>query len=1743
MRVGRFCQSPSNGYRFGEAKNPGPQILDSCNVTFGICNPTVLHSKQDTCVNFVKHHNCDLLALAETAATKRTQHEVRSFMQRRGYRTLWSPPVEPRQTTISAREHVRGQASGVAVFSALPTRASRNPIPHEWSCSTRFAHTIIQLQGTAIQFVTLYCQNMSIPGATAFNDGLLKFILEQVQRLPLPYIICGDFNRWIPEFEVWPWLQQTGHQHLGSLYPQLYGSDYPTTCQDATSPDNAIVSPTIAGKISSIVVAAPTWFATHRPVVVTLHVDTEVMYKQHMVFPRQLPTIGLDCEALAKALSTKPYPEDTSCDLETWGKRLEDLASVAVQQGHTSLPAAKGLPRPFRGRCQPRKLVKSPITAGCRIARQGDFEPSHEVITMKAQRQVKQHRRVLSLMAKIRGKLRKSEDPARCPTLLEEWKAITHSRAFTCRFLHWVWKELPELSFPENPLPSLDWLHQVQQLTKFHVEATLRADYSFLLAKQEYQRHLDTKHAGCKQAFAMVRGPTKPLLTSVHTQVQAVAVVVPLTSQRYEVYLDAPSVQQLRCDFPVLLDHIPGKVVSKADYHFEYEAYHDHDPLPSEVTCKQSQHIIHPPSVAAQLNQYWQPIWQSAELDVSFLQDDPDNFDLQCIPPVPEHIQVDLSNIDLWIQAVAALKSGSARGPDCITAQEIKDLPLCLLRDLAATLQTYQHGFPAWYMVGFVIPQAKVMQEPRPDQSRPITVLSQTYRLWGKTIFTQISRFFADYVPRGVTGLLPRRGALDAAFQAQHDIEIARFQSSRRSGITLDLRKCFNNLCWRFIYAVLKRMGVPPAILSQWMHSLSRLQRYWIVADHMELAGGHSVGCPEGDHFSVLAMIGVAAYWVWKMSSSIPPQAQLSLSAYADNWSWACQDATQHREGLRITLEVTTVAGPPVDWNKTWFWATATSDSNILAQLLHQVEGRPSSQRQHHAKDLGVQLHYSGHVSTSLQQERVAQATERMARVQAMPYQYRTKEHLILAGVLPVLLHGVEVRPLSKDTLETMRSKVARALLGYAPNATPCLALAVTVSQILDPEYQMFVRILLHARRWLQQADDWDRLQFLQIVTWFNGGISEVTGPAAAVSYVLSELTWHIDLDGMIHAFAFTSFSLLYCSKKRLRKMLAQAWLQGLLLAKSHRYKHFHSGDVNREATVSVLKQLPEDQLPVAIKHIAFASQSGSQRLHWNPDDDGTCAHCHELDTRTHRLLECPVGDNIREPYLEDIRHYQESGSNMAEFTVVPVHPYAEGYQALQFKAPDAILASEALRHVEASRHTGVPVVWFTDGSCKFPNSVDTRFSAYAIILDLAPDDSYRENIVRQHGSFNPDLPCFACVAAARTQGEQDILRAEMQAIMCIILQARYGEICTDSQAAIDLVTLALSVPSMPHLSNCAHCDILFRIWDQRHLVQVTFRKIRSHQEHRTELSLLQQYYQWGNAYADSKASHALQFVDQSFGTALEELRGCQQEQREQLLMLLRLHLALHPVRAQAAQQLQAQQGQTQRTADTIVEAFSSWSVPQGFFLPRPAATPFLTHCAWGEHTADKLLTWLSRVRWPADDSEQGPLEQSTGTTWVGMFLSFAYDQRVLIPVLRQDDTGEQQVLQLGTMAQAREYKTTLSEQAANFRKAWENTEALTVPRLAPQLPRRKVPALYVQGYRHYVQGIVARPELPQQSAVARALHAGFLTQSAHLDWMPDIPLDERQLVTLAGSWKDRSKRATYTLRLVRQQRSREEPG
>lgn len=1724
------------GFRYGEALHPGPVDQDdTTKIRFCITNPTCLSNKEDVFKELFKKRNFHCISCSETAATSATQRSFGNFLRKIGISSFWGLPVLPHESTVTAqkrrnfKEITRGKASGVGFMTKIPTRPCRNPWPTEWQLCDRMIHVVCQVGQTHLQIVVLYCKPTSNAKNVEYNQELMNFAVLESEKLPLPFIIMGDFNMPVSAFHVWDQLYQKGCRDLGELYQNRYHEKMPPTCSGTTNPDNAILSSSCVPLLSDIEVLQNVDLATHKPIAFTLSVSKNGLFKETFKFPSQFVDLALDKEDFSLGSALNEHRSQPST-LEEWGKNSEqDVDSFLKSDKNEHLP--KFLPRGFKGRCQPKKLVKSQIFASIKKASDGDFEPEFEVISMKARKQVTQLRRIQSLYHRLAEfEQYGPKDDQTIPGIKQEWSAILRSTAFGFSFLLWICSQ-PEVSPPTWPLPTSEWIFDILQIVKFHVQTKLAADMKAHVSKLAYQRMLDRKDGHNKNAFRQVRGINRPPIKELRELIEDRVIVHVIGLSQVETF--GSQIQKLSRQFPVKLNGHVAKVESiEQDCAVLTLDDHTWDYNVEEADLLQLKYWLHPNDLARLLNEFWQPIWLRDPAPQDLWQEWNEMEDLvNVFPPCP--IPRDNSNdLQSWKKAIHKLKATAARGIDGVSAQELKFLNDKQITDLMTVMNGYPDGFPTWFMTGLVIPLAKTDDIPLNHQTRPVTVLSQLYRVWASVLCGGIISSFATWMPNDVTGFLPGRGSAQIAYMMQFSIERAHRYQQGISGLTLDLQKCFNTVKWKFILKILSLLHVPVATLWKWISSIQKLQRYWMLGGFVIHAGNATTGFPEGDVWSVIMMLGLVCYWTCRVRANIQRRCFLSLSAYADNWTWVTNLPQVHSWAMEVTTLITVLAGVKIDWSKTWYWSTSNSDSRQIADFLQPFSQGQQIMRKTSTCDLGFQLQYSGKAELGKITDRIEEGENRVRRLTYMLQPLEVKEHLVISSIYPAAFYGSEIRPISCQKLESFRSKVATALFGEARSLSPALALLFAGNQILDPFFHLILKALTIARHFLVTASAEVFHDFCSLTSSFRGSLNNVKGPASALAFYMSQLGWQMTSTGIIHMSSFLSFPLHKISIGRVRRFAILAWQERLILMQTQRHSLRNFPDISRVDTCAVLKNWQAHDRHLLVREIAGGFQDGLQKQKWIHDHDGKCSFCGENDTKTHRLLTCSLGAETRSHFSELVQQLVTLESSKPELPVVHVQPFAEALLTMQFKHSKPVLAQEFKEIIDTRRNLGQTLHWFTDGSCAYPSLSSGRFSSFAVVIDTCSNDSERIALAESYRYLNETPPCFVVAMVGRTVGEQDIYRAELQAVLAVVREAGYGVIHCDNQLAVTNTSILQQSFNTMSFVNSEHFDVLSDIWETRNLSGIQMRKVKAHRDISQITDPMERFLAMGNQCADGAAEHACTFLHHDIAQQYEQQAQDILKERKLLLDTLELNLSLQKVRAQAQPDTLAEDTTTQQTGDKILEAFTNWHIEEPLVWDPIFDTTYLRFSTYGEDIALKTVQWMANFTWPTGGL--GPTGRETGVSWVELGLSWVFFHMKYLPISRLSSSGEMRIVIPGSDYDASHFNITLSELGASVFAVIRNVAALLPQPMFPEQSTKKCGSLFFQGHVGYTMGWKKRPTFPEQEKVASTLREGFLNASKNkLEWLPVFGI-EGDNVFLEKSAAERARISNVQMKTVR---------
>lgn len=1326
---------------------------------------------------------------------------------------------------------------------------------------------------------------------------------------------------------------------------------------------------------------------THSPVLFTLQLDQPQLFVNKLTLPQSWIEFDLDKEQMEAARATAMLPHQPPSTLEEWAENVESVVDQAIRNKHrrdAAFPSC--LPRSHRGRCKPRAPTSKPVISSTKPARVTDFEPAFEVVTIATRRKVKQTRRVQSLLRRLRHA---TEHHATSNQtwwdMHQEWMTILRCKCFKIPFAEWI-ANIPELGTPPHYLPTIEWINDLYQMLVHEVQSTVAKDFQLFSKMRDFEKFCDAKFHGSARAFASIRAPSNPPIKELQIPIKCHAELHwVLDSKQVVCVCDASPFHTLS---PVSVNGTLGWMVAKHPFHItvQFETLPANFPLAADV--EQKHVVIDPREIAHQLDEYWLPMWQrppQADSDVPW--EDFDNL-MRAMPPIPE-LQISFG-LPEWQRAIRDLKPGSARSFDAFSAEELKTVTDADIQDLSGLIQQFHTGFPQHMMQSKVCPLSKAEgATPVASQSRPICVMAMLYRLYASVVCKQVLRQWGAWFPASICGMLPSRGAFTAAYTCQALIEMAHHKASKIGGTTLDLVKCFNMIDHAAGSRLMRCMKLPSLCLQIWSHSIEKHQRYWLISGETIGPVSATCGYPEGDSHSVLVILAIALTWASHLETLT--SNSMRCACYADNWSWTSSNLHDHAPAATGTLQVTRVFGLILDWGKTWFWAVDTALANQISQLLEQAF-QHAIQRKHHARDLGLEIQYSGSHRHGHRKGRWEQGMQKLQKLQDANLCLSVKEHMVMSSVFPAMFHGSDIFPCSSDQLATVRSKTASAVLGHTPSMTPSIALLLTKPTILDPGFYVIQSALRQAIAWLRAQTEATQHAFFHIAATFTGHVSKAKGPAASLCVYLMRLNWQIDKQGFVHVDTFVKLHLVRDSFQTFTVFLQLAWQKDLVVSLTERFKLYHMPDISRADTVQILNRFPDQDRKRLLKLVAWGFQDGCQQSHWASDADGLCPFCSEVDSHTHRMYECAAFQHTRDAFHQVIHGSLEFGTAFDEILAVPVHPLTDISRMVAYQPPAWVLPDALQAMYERSSPTN-PLRIYTDGSCAFPANATTRFAAFACVVDLCQSDHQRQDCIIQWKLTGVLPTCFQTIAVGRVYGEQTINRGETQAV---ILMGRLGPniaIHTDSQYAIDLVNAASShVPPSP--AKDSNFDLVQQLREigiqNNNLI-----KVKAHQDPTQCTCWKQAFHALGNQFADTAANHARDHLHRDWVQTLQKRHEEVEQQRVLLYGTCQYLLQLQRDRAVAFQQLQPEEQpafpqEVRLTPETILQKLSNWQPAEVQQLQQlPSLDNWEGYCALGQHLPQQFFDWFQQISWPT--SPGGPLSKEIGVSWLELAVSFSH--------------------------------------------------------------------------------------------------------------------------------------------------------
>eukprot|EP00438_Fugacium_kawagutii_P033969 Skav229534 [mRNA] locus=scaffold451:276587:278038:+ [translate_table: standard] len=384
--------------------------------------------------------------------------------------------------------------------------------------------------------------------------------------------------------------------------------------------------------------------------------------------------------------------------------------------------------------------------------------------------------------------------------------------------------------------------------------------------------------------------------------------------------------------------------------------------------------------------------------------------------------------------------------------------------------------------------------------------------------------------------------------------------------------------------------------------------------------------------------------------------------------------------------------------------------------------------------------------------------------------------------------------------------------------------------------------------------------------------------------------------------------------------------------------------------------------------------------------------------------------------------------------------------------------------------------VFYTDGSCAFPQLHGGVLAAYSVVFDTLPPESSQAMVASQCRHTNKIPITLRTIVVAQTPGPQTINRAEFGALLHIVRSVQSADIYTDSQWALDSFALITENPDYRDHVMRENSDLLFSLCQlarTRELTRFRLHKIRSHMTDEEVHSDKQLYHVLGNRLADFAAGKGTACGISTFNRTAHQVGNWMMNQRTLLQQVQPFVIAAFQSRLDALQS--AKQPTRVHQMFDLEEALMWQPAARPLFVFEPTADKMLLGFLPGAGVFECIKRWAATLQWPLDDNT------TQGISSYELLCNFVGNTHCDLP--RPSNPGEQYL----------QYVDVTEDDMAQLLHAspWEavrilesaftySRKFLGLPMIPENVQKAQKAYLSLYGYKGKVSGYSSRPILPQ---------------------------------------------------------------
>ena len=263
------------------------------------------------------------------------------------------------------------------------------------------------------------------------------------------------------------------------------------------------------------------------------------------------------------------------------------------------------------------------------------------------------------------------------------------------------------------------------------------------------------------------------------------------------------------------------------------------------------------------------------------------------------------------MEFVRTLKNKKSPGSDGVTNRAIKNLPYSGVHQLVLITNAIIsfNYFPNCWKTSKIIPIPKPGKTGKPENTRPISLLSGLSKLVERIIHKRLWEVVEKWIPDEQFGFVYKKSTNFALMRVLNILKNSKMRRKTTFGIFLDIKKAFDSVWHNGLIFKMINCNIPSQLILLTKSYLSDRKFYVSTNNTNSNVRNMVAGVPQG------SVLGPLLYVFFMHDIPIPSSPQTKLQIYADDTAIFITSYSAYQCSIRLQAYLNTLMDYYKNWN------------------------------------------------------------------------------------------------------------------------------------------------------------------------------------------------------------------------------------------------------------------------------------------------------------------------------------------------------------------------------------------------------------------------------------------------------------------------------------------------------------------------------------------------------------------------------------------------------------------------------------------------------------------------------------------------------------------------------------------------------------------------------------------------------------------------------------------------------------